>query len=530
MAARREGGNFQSGVDPLFMALTLFRHRRFGDCLDICNQLLEKNPRDQAVWFLKVRSLTEQTYIDETEVEDEGIAELTMDDNKIADVARPGTSLRQPTAVATGRIGTSQGVRPVSQVGRPVSGFLRPGTQMGGGGTSLEQAIKAPRTAQTARPITSSSGRFIRLGTASMLTEPGGSFIDVTKLNLATYAQKPALAKVLFEYLFHHESNFRSALQLAAHATESCRFEDWWWKVQLGKCYYRLGLYRDAEGQYLSALRSNKVPHPITKGTTEYFHCIDMYLYLCKLYIKLDQPLKALEYYRKGLEKFPKDTSLLIGMARIYEGLSDTDQSIQHYREALQSDSTCVEAIACIATNYFYSDQPEIALSYYRRLLQMGVYNAELFNNLGLCCYYAQQYDFSLSCFQKSLSLASLETLADIWYNIGQLAVGTGDTKLAYQCFKLAITHDNNHAEAYNNLGVLEWQNKKGEKSLACYNVSVQLAPHLYEPHYNIALASQKIGCLHKSYKAVKKSLEVYPDHIESQELLKQIQQHFEAL
>lgn len=39
------------------------------------------------MWFLKVRSLTEQTYIDETEVEDEGIAELTMDDNKIADVA-----------------------------------------------------------------------------------------------------------------------------------------------------------------------------------------------------------------------------------------------------------------------------------------------------------------------------------------------------------------------------------------------------------------------------------------------------------
>lgn len=43
-------------------------------------------------------------------------------------------------------------IRPVSQAGRPVSGFLRPGTQLGGGsGSSLEQAIKAPRTAQTAR-------------------------------------------------------------------------------------------------------------------------------------------------------------------------------------------------------------------------------------------------------------------------------------------------------------------------------------------------------------------------------------------
>ena len=40
--------------------------------------------------------------------------------------------------------------RPLSTAGRPVSGFLRPGTQVGQA-SSLEQAIRAPRTAQTAR-------------------------------------------------------------------------------------------------------------------------------------------------------------------------------------------------------------------------------------------------------------------------------------------------------------------------------------------------------------------------------------------
>ena len=29
------------------------------------------------------------------------------------------------------------------------------------------------------------------------------------------------------------------ALELAANATEACQYKDWWWKVQLGKCYYR---------------------------------------------------------------------------------------------------------------------------------------------------------------------------------------------------------------------------------------------------------------------------------------------------
>jgi tetratricopeptide repeat protein 8 len=41
-------------------------------------------------------------------------------------------------------------LRPMSQAGRPVSGFVRPGTQSSRPGT-MEQAIRTPRTAQTAR-------------------------------------------------------------------------------------------------------------------------------------------------------------------------------------------------------------------------------------------------------------------------------------------------------------------------------------------------------------------------------------------
>lgn len=53
----------------------------------------------------------------------------------------------------------------------------------------------------------------------------------------------------------------------------------------------------------------------------------------------------------------------------------------------------------------------------------MGVYNAELFNNLGLCCFYAQQYDMTLTCFERALSLAEEPLIAEVWYNIGHLAV-----------------------------------------------------------------------------------------------------------
>ena len=49
--------------------------------------------------------------------------------------------------------------------------------------------------------------------------------------------------------------------------------------------HFRLGLYRDAEAQFKSALK--------------HFSTIDMFLYLCKVYVKLDQPMNALDYFQK---------------------------------------------------------------------------------------------------------------------------------------------------------------------------------------------------------------------------------------
>ncbi len=34
-------------MDPLFMACSLFRRRKFEDCARICTTILEKNPYDQ---------------------------------------------------------------------------------------------------------------------------------------------------------------------------------------------------------------------------------------------------------------------------------------------------------------------------------------------------------------------------------------------------------------------------------------------------------------------------------------------------
>lgn len=323
---------------------------------------------------MKLRCLTEQTYVDDLETDEDGIAETLMDDNRIAETARPGTTLRT-AATSLARQSTSQAVRPVTQSGRPLSGMIRPGTVSQH--ATLEGALAAPRTgasatAGTARPMTSASGRYSRIGTASMLAmqESGGNFLNVERLNVDKYSKMDNINKSLFEFIFHNQGNVRVALNLAVKALNETKGKDWWWKAQVGKCYYKLALLRDAERQFRDALSQHADV------------AVDVYIWLGKVYIRMDQPLAALDIYRRGLEKRPGETLLFRYAARIHETMGEMDDSIQLYRSILAYDAIDIESIASIAMNEFYADQPEIALRYYRRLLQMGIFKVSSFESL----------------------------------------------------------------------------------------------------------------------------------------------------
>ena len=91
--------------------------------------------------------------------------------------------------------GLDGAMRPMTQSGRPVTGFARPGTSARPttGALSVDQAFRGVRPG-TSRPMTA-LGRQVRLGTASMMAGTGGGpFINVERLDLKRYAARPASA------------------------------------------------------------------------------------------------------------------------------------------------------------------------------------------------------------------------------------------------------------------------------------------------------------------------------------------------
>ncbi|XP_018562782.1 tetratricopeptide repeat protein 8 [Anoplophora glabripennis] len=449
-------------MDAFYLTLSLFRRRRYDKCIDICTSILDKQPLDQAAWCLKMRAMTQRIYVDDIESEEIPESDF-LDENVMASAPRPGTSMKTAEQPKTGALGT----RPRTATGRPISGVARPGTQ-NRPGSALDRV-------RTARPVTGQSARAIRLGTAAMLSQKDGPFIQVSRLNIAKYAKDPKLSKPLFEYLFYHEGDIRNAMELAVQATQFCEFKDWWWKVQLAKCYIALNLIREAEQQLRSALKQH--------------HHVETFIRLTRIYVRLDQPLSAIEICKSGLEIFPKDVSIMTELARLSEALNDTPTSVKYYRNIVIEDAMNTEAIACIGMYHFYNSQPELALRYYRRVLAMGAHSAELYNNLGLCCLYSQQLDLTLPCFQRALNLATEPPIrAEVWYNLSHLAIAAGDMELAIRCLTLCLSLDSTHASAYNNLAVLHHKTGKINLAKAYLTSAREMEPDLVEPQTNLEL------------------------------------------
>lgn len=86
-------------MDPLYKALSLFRRRKYAECIEVCTNLLEAQPLDQAAWALKIKALTQRVYVDDLESEELPEGDF-LDDSRVATAPRPGTSLQKPNTAA----------------------------------------------------------------------------------------------------------------------------------------------------------------------------------------------------------------------------------------------------------------------------------------------------------------------------------------------------------------------------------------------------------------------------------------------
>merc|ERR1719410_3346460 len=104
-------------------------------------------------------------------------------------------------------------------------------------------------------------------------------------------------------------------------------------------------MFRDAEKQIKSCLRGQQQQ----QQTSTKISVIPIYLYLCKIYLKMDQPKNALNCFDDGLHSGVV-VDFVLGKARIYELLNDIETSRILFKQVLSIEASNVEAMACLGS------------------------------------------------------------------------------------------------------------------------------------------------------------------------------------
>jgi tetratricopeptide repeat protein 8 len=71
----------ENQLDPLWLAMSLLRRGKLDECIAQCDGILSLQPSDQAAWVTKCRAVIKQNYIDDIELDEEGVAEMLLDEN-----------------------------------------------------------------------------------------------------------------------------------------------------------------------------------------------------------------------------------------------------------------------------------------------------------------------------------------------------------------------------------------------------------------------------------------------------------------
>lgn len=442
----------------------------------------------QLVWFLKMRCLAEDYFVNEClllnedDVDDDEFQMRIINGNRLS---RQDSMFHSSTSKVSGKETSN---RRMTATSRETCDIRRPMTGIVTGRISSVSSRQSSRGTNY-RPLTTS------------MTATQTAFSRSTR-PLLRYATNNYLAKLAFEYLYNAQTvnnkcpDYRQCLEFLNLVRNSTRKEhkitskirervvdttiksneksilinigtaeneqrslETFWLVSYGICYFHLKMNQQAEESFESALKTNP-KH------------LDSYFWLVKIYLRSNQPLKALKTCEKGLAQ-SRNSLLYNWLARAQSLMGNLYLAHKTLRESLKHFPTNIEALANVGHFAFCKDQHELALKCFERIELMTANQraalrlneklmneslSRIFNNLALCNFYCGYYHNVMPLFTKALlNSPSKDVTSDIWYNISFVPIECGLNSLAIVCLKLALENNSQNDEAVNNLGVLTY-------------------------------------------------------------------------
>lgn len=208
---------------------------------------------------------------------------------------------------------------------------------------------------------------------------------------------------------------------------------------------------------------------------------------LAELYMKLNQPERALEILDKAFSLLPDYAEAHQTRAKILEDLKRFEEAEQSFRLALQHDPRHSPGHVNLARLLIDKGQWKEAEKHCRLAIQYRPTLANAYNVLGAALNGQNRPDEALNAFQVATNFDP--KLFRAHRNLGNAYKRKGDLDSAIRSYTRAIEVKKDYHQAYNDLGVV-WK-LKGDlhKAIEMYHQALQYRPNEFLYHYNLAIA-----------------------------------------
>lgn len=260
---------------------------------------------------------------------------------------------------------------------------------------------------------------------------PGSSGVILLQARSFLEAHKPQKA---LEIINQYEPNFQPDAE---------------WFLVKGDIYNQLQ-------QHEKAIQCYKKSLELITDTDKYFES-DVYLRIAYLYQKIDNYVKAIEYFKRVLDVMPEDEITLYEVAHCYNMMDDDDGGIEFLKNFLSRNIYSATAFVLLGEFFHNKGLYEKALDAYEYAIAINKDYAQAYINKAETYIELEQYEDALETLEE---YKAGKTLIDehARYLYGIALARTGQHKRAMNVFRNLIKNDPFNAEVWYEMAYLAFE------------------------------------------------------------------------
>jgi len=128
-------------------------------------------------------------------------------------------------------------------------------------------------------------------------------------------------------------------------------------------------------------------------------------LYIGNCYSLLSKFEKAIEFYMKAIQKYPKHKGLILSIANSYSNLKQMDKALEWFGKLSDEDITNPDSLYNIGVNYYNTMKYQKAVKYFEKAVELKNDFAEAYFQLGMTYVAMNKIPDALKVLKKSMEL-----------------------------------------------------------------------------------------------------------------------------